>query len=282
MSLLNTSLNQFFAEKFEEDDLTRNLSYMQSLPAEMVECHLKIKSDLVLSGTKIFANSFNYLLNDCLDENILKDFEGSFLAKSENHIFKFNLPFNIALTGERIALNLLHRSCSISTMTKQFVELASPFGISILDTRKTTPGLRSLEKAAVVTGGGKNHRLGQTDIWMIKDNHKKIFGGLREAVLFFQSVGGFYTPILAEIHDLEELKQAIDLNIKHVMLDNFDPSDVRKAVQSKPDNITYEVSGGITLDTISDYLISGVDAISIGSLTSFPERVDLSLKMERL
>ena len=232
LSLLNTSLNQFLAAKFEEDDLTRNLSYIHSLPDEVVECHLKIKSDLVLSGTKIFANCFNYLSSDCLDENILTEYEGRFLAENENHIFKFKLPFNVALTGERIALNLLHRSCSISTMTKQFVDLASPYGISILDTRKTTPGLRALEKAAVATGGGKNHRLGQTDMWMIKDNHKKFFGGLKQAVQYFQSVAGFYTPILAEIHDLDELKQAIDLNIKHVMLDNFDPKDVRKAIES--------------------------------------------------
>ena len=282
MSLLNTSLNQFLATKFEEDDLTRNLSYMQSLPNEIVECHLKIKSDLVLSGTKIFTNSFNYLLKDCLDENILMEHEGQFLAGKENHVFKFKLPFNVALTGERIALNLLHRSCSISTLTKKFVDLASPYKISILDTRKTTPGLRSLEKAAVVTGGGKNHRQGQTDMWMIKDNHKKIFGGLKEAVTYFQSVGGFYTPLLAEIHDLEELNQAIELNLKHVMLDNFDPADVIKAIGIKPVNMTYEVSGGITLETISEYLITGVDAISVGSLTSFPERVDLSLKMEKL
>jgi nicotinate-nucleotide pyrophosphorylase (carboxylating) len=282
LSLLDTSLNQFLSSKFEEDDLTRNLSYMQTLPSDLVECQLKIKSDLVLSGTKIFANSFNYLLNESIDENILMGHEGKFLSGSDQHVFKFNLPFNVALTGERIALNLLHRSCSVSTLTKKFVDLAKPFGIAILDTRKTTPGLRSLEKAAVVAGGGRNHRLGQTDMWMIKDNHKKFFGGLKEVVEYFYSVGGFYTPLLAEIHDLQELQQAIELNIKHVMLDNFSPEDVKKAIDLKPDQMTYEVSGGMTLETIAPYLLNGVDAISIGSLTSFPERVDLSLKMERL
>jgi nicotinate-nucleotide pyrophosphorylase (carboxylating) len=282
LSLLNTSLNQFLSVKFEEDDLTRNLSYMQTLPGDLVECQLKVKSDLVLSGTKVFANSFNYLLNNCVDENILMEHEGKFLSGSDQHVFKFKLPFNVALTGERIALNLLHRSCSVSTLTKIFVDLADPFGIAILDTRKTTPGLRSLEKAAVVTGGGKNHRLGQTDMWMIKDNHKKFFGGLKQAVEYFYSVGGFYTPLLAEIHDLQELQQAIELNIKHVMLDNFSPDDVKQAIDLKPDQMTYEVSGGMTLETITPYLIPGVDAISVGSLTSFPERVDLSLKMDRL
>ncbi|MBT7610025.1 MAG: carboxylating nicotinate-nucleotide diphosphorylase [Bacteriovoracaceae bacterium] len=282
MSLLNTSLNQFLSTKFEEDDLARNLSYMQTLPSDLVECQLKVKSDLVLSGTKIFANSFNYLLNDCVDENILMEHEGKFLSGSDQHVFKFKLPFNVGLTGERIALNLLHRSCSVSTLTKKFVDLAEPFGIAILDTRKTTPGLRSLEKAAVVTGGGKNHRFGQTDMWMIKDNHKKFFGGLKQAVDYFYSVGGFYTPLLAEIHGLQELQQAIELNIKHVMLDNFSRDDVKKAIDLKPDQMTYEVSGGMSLETITPYLIPGVDAISIGSLTSFPERVDLSLKMDRL
>jgi nicotinate-nucleotide pyrophosphorylase (carboxylating) len=282
LSLLQSSLNQFLATKFEEDDLSRNASYMTSLPSDMVECQLKIKSNLILSGTEIFANTFNYLKADCLDEHIFKDQEGNmFLAKDKVN-FTFNLPFNIALTGERIALNLLHRSCAISTMTKKFVDMAKPYGIAILDTRKTTPGLRSLEKAAVVAGGGHNHRLGQTDMWMIKDNHKKFFGGLKQAVDYFHSVGSFYTPLLAEIHDLEELQQAFELKIAHVMLDNFSPSDVKKAIALKPQNVTYEVSGGMTLETISDYLIPGIDAISIGSLTSFPERVDLSLKMERV
>ncbi len=280
LSILNSSLETFLSDKFKEDDLSRNLSYMQTLPSFPVDCSLKIKSDLVLSGTRIFASCFNFLGPHSLDEDFLSDKEGIWLQGGEEEIV-FTLPFNIALTGERIALNLLHRSCAISTMTKRFVELAAPKGIMILDTRKTTPGLRALEKAAVVTGGGRNHRLGQTDMWMIKDNHKKVFGGLEKAMDYFSSVGSFYTPLLAEIHDLEELKESFRLKIKHLMLDNFSPEDVKAAIDMKPEGVTYEVSGGITFQNIPNYLIKGVDAISIGSLTSFPEKVDLSLKMEK-
>lgn len=281
-SSMNSSMQSFLSDLFREDDLDRNAKYINSLPETVVNCRLKIKSDLVFSGTDYFVAAFNYLKPGVIQDNFLKEFEGQSFQKEEDREFMFQLPFNVALTGERIALNLIHRSCAISTLTKKYVDKASQVGISILDTRKTTPGLRALEKAAVTVGGGHNHRLGQTDMWMIKDNHKKIFGGLEKAMEFFKSMNSFYTPLLAEIHDISELQQAFSLGIKHVMLDNFSPDEVRRAIDLKPDGVTYEVSGGITLETMDAYLIQGVDAMSVGTLTSFPERVDLSLKMDPL
>jgi nicotinate-nucleotide pyrophosphorylase (carboxylating) len=188
----------------------------------------------------------------------------------------------VAILGERIALNLLTRATSIATFTRFFVDLAKEKNIAVLDTRKTTPGLRSLEKYAVTVGGGFNHRFGQGDFWMVKDNHKRFFGGIEKAVGFFRSLKGFYQPIIVEVENLEELVTAQELGIKNLLLDNFTPEKVKSAVDLKKDGVTFEVSGGITLETFSQYLISGVDAISLGCLTQFAPRVDISLKMEKL
>jgi nicotinate-nucleotide pyrophosphorylase (carboxylating) len=282
MDILNNAYRDFYETLFAEDDLSRNFVYMKNLPTEPVRCRLKIKSDLVLSGGEFFALAFQYLGASDLEIDLLKHDEGKWLLETDRKEYTFTLPFNIALTGERIALNLLQRSCAISTTTRRLVDKTEDFGIKILDTRKTTPGLRALEKNAVVEGGGFNHRLGQTDMWMVKDNHKKYFGGVREAVEFFKSRKAFYTPIEVEIHDLTELKEAVDLGVMHFMLDNFSLDDIHRAIDIKPDGATYEVSGGVNLSNIENYLIDGIDAISSGTITSYPERVDISLKMERV
>ncbi|OUR93652.1 nicotinate-nucleotide diphosphorylase (carboxylating) [Halobacteriovorax marinus] len=268
------------AHFFSEDDLHRNHSYISALPVDTVKCSLKIKDDLTLAGLPYFVETFNFLGAE-LDYEAFSEFEGKTFSKQDNFVINFDLPFALALTGERIALNLLQRSSSIATFAKKFSDLATPKGIKILDTRKTTPGLRGLEKYATRLGGCFNHRMGQSDVWMVKDNHKSFFGGVKEAVDFFRNMNGFYTPIEVEIHDLAELQMAFDLGIKHLMLDNFSPEQIREAVKVKPAGVTYEASGGIKLETIESYLIEGLDAISIGSITYGAPSVDLSLKYER-
>lgn len=256
-----------------EDDLNRNHHYLRSLPTHPVELTLKFKSPVLVAGTDYFSAVFNFLGEDVSE---IGELEKKEFSSPENFIFKKKIPFNVAVTGERLALNLLQHGSSIATWTKKFVSLSG--SVKILDTRKTTPGLRSLEKYAVRIGGGYNHRLGQTDLWMIKDNHKACLGGLKGAFEFFQSQGTFYNNIIAEIHDVSELKEAIQLGIKHVMLDNFSAESIREAVRMKQPGMTYEVSGGIRLETVKDYLIEGVDALSVGSLTYSAPRVDISLK----
>jgi nicotinate-nucleotide pyrophosphorylase (carboxylating) len=188
------------------------------------------------------------------------------------------IPFNIALSGERLALNLLQHASSIATWTDKHVQIANKKGIKILDTRKTTPGLRTLEKYAVRVGGGFNHRFGQTETWMIKDNHKSSLGGLEGAWSFFINQGAFYNNIVVEIHSLEELRKAVSLGCMNLMLDNFKPQEIREALSLKKAGMTFEVSGGLHLSTLEDFLIEGVDALSLGSLTYSAPRVDLSLK----
>lgn len=272
-SILSKEIEAFL----KEDDLFNHPLYFTSLPQKNVRAKIKIKSDLILAGTPWFQTTFKYLGSDIED---LKKFEGKKFKSGEEIELKGQLSLAAALTGERVALNLLQKASSIATFTNQFVEKVQELGIKILDTRKTTPGLRNIEKYAVVIGGGYNHRMGQTDLWMVKDNHKKCFGGLIPAVEFFKKLNGFYTPIEVEIHDLKELEVALEVGIKHVMLDNFSKSDIQKAISIKPQGVTYEVSGGVNLSNISDYCIKGVDAISIGSLTYAAPAVDISFKYE--
>lgn len=264
----------------QEDDLSRNFHYIRSLPKHPVKLSLKVKSPLTLAGTDYFAATF-IALGAAIDFNFLTALEGKRFTPIEVE-FPQSLPFNIAVTGERLALNLLQHASSIATWTDKHVELAKPFGIKILDTRKTTPGLRSLEKYAVRVGGGFNHRLGQADSWMIKDNHKTSLGGLEKAWQFFQDQGAFYNNIIVEIHSLEELGQAIDLGCRHVMLDNFNSDQLREAARMKKEGMTFEVSGGINLSTLPQFLIPGIDALSLGSLTYSAPRVDLSLKFKAI
>ena len=277
MNLLQVGLRADIVRFFEEDDLQGNAFYLSKLPSNEVECLLKIKSDVVLSGLPYFFSAFNYLGAKVNDE-IINKYEGQRLNRGE--VITFQLPFSIALTGERVALNLLQRASAVSTFTSKFVEQARPHGIHILDTRKTTPGLRSLEKYAVRMAGGHNHRFSQADVWMIKDNHKTFFGGLKPAWDFFQSMQTHYQSIVVEIHSLEELKLAFDLGVKHVMLDNFSREEILSAIEIKKPHVTYEISGGVNLENCQNYFIKGIDAISIGALTHSAPHVDFSMKIK--
>lgn len=281
--LLKKAMEEDFRRFFDEDDLSRNFRYIQSLPQDEVKCQLFFKSDMVIAGLPFFFEAFRFLgaeFSSAEYSSFLQK-EGQEVTASKIPQIEFSLPFSLALTGERIALNLLQHASSIATATRRFVEIASPHGISILDTRKTTPGLRSLEKYAVTVGGGNNHRLGQADMWMIKDNHKNFFGGIANALAFFREQKGFYTPIEVEIHDLKELQEVAQMGIKHFMLDNFTPDQVREAVKQKVAGSTYEISGGIRLETLESYCLPGVDAISVGAITYDAPHMDISFKYQR-
>lgn len=279
MDFIAKGFEESYRKFFQEDDLEGNAFYLRELPSEEVECLLKIKSDVFLSGLPYFIGAFNYL-GAALSYDDFKKYEGKEFKKGE--VITFKLPFHIALTGERIALNLLQQSTKVSTFTKKFLNKNSNPNIAILDTRKTTPGLRQLEKYAVRVAGANNHRFSQADAWMIKDNHKTFFGGLKPAWDYFKNMQTFYQSIIVEIHSLEELKEAQALGVKHVMLDNFSIEQIGEAIAIKKAGMTYEISGGLNLETIENYLIEGVDALSIGALTHSAPHVDLSMKIKKL
>ncbi|MDB9787087.1 carboxylating nicotinate-nucleotide diphosphorylase [Bacteriovoracaceae bacterium] len=280
-----TKILQDIGYFINEDGDGQNDYYNFELPESEVECNLFFKESCgVVAGLPYFLAVFKHLhpvFDICSIE--WKKIEGKrFDELVKKPIFSFNLPFNTAISGERLALNLLQRASSIASMTYQYNRFLSSRGITLLDTRKTTPGLRSLEKYAVRIGGGSNHRFSQSDVWMIKDNHKSYFGGVREAITFFRDIKSFYCPIVVEVHSLDELQDCIDLKIHHVLLDNFSTNELYNLIEIKPDWMTYEVSGGINLDNIESYAIEGIDAISVGAITNVGHKMDFSLKFKKV
>jgi nicotinate-nucleotide pyrophosphorylase (carboxylating) len=266
------------ADYLREDGLDQNLSYLHSLPQHPVKTKLKIKSDLLLSGLPVFWEVFK-ALSPKISHQEFHDYEGKWFSSGSEISFP-EMPFGVAISGERVALNLLQRSTAVSTHTHVFAKKARPHGIKIVDTRKTTPGLRWLEKYAVKMGGGENHRFTQTDQWMIKDNHKFFWKGIQGAHDFFKSIGQPYKNTILEIHSIDEYLQAISLDLRFFLLDNFSPDKIKELVKHKVKGHFFEVSGGINENNIDQYLISGVDAISIGRITQFPASVDLSFKIQ--
>ena len=183
------------------------------------------------------------------------------------------------MMAERTALNLMQRLSGIATVTARYVAKAEKHGIHILDTRKTTPGLRALEKYAVELAGGTNHRFGLFDAILIKDNHISIAGGVTAAV---QGARKNFPEraIEVEVANKDELAEALALNVEHIMLDNMTPAQVKDSVNIVAGRSFIEVSGGVNLENIDEYLIDGVNAISIGALTHSVRSLDISLEIE--
>jgi nicotinate-nucleotide pyrophosphorylase (carboxylating) len=182
------------------------------------------------------------------------------------------------LRGERTALNFLQRLCGIATLTRRFALRLEGTKAKLLDTRKTTPGLRALERYAVRTGGGTNHRFGLFDAVLIKENHAQLAGGVGVAVKRArrQAAG---QKIEAEVRDLAEVREALEAGADMLLLDNMSVADVRQAVRVVAGRVPLEVSGGITLETIRDFAEAGVDFISVGALTHSAPAADISFDL---
>ena len=181
------------------------------------------------------------------------------------------------LSAERTALNLLGRLCGVATLTRTYVRAVEGTGAKITDTRKTTPGLRALEKYAVLCGGGINHRFGLDDAILIKDNHVAACGGVAEALRRARDVAGHLTPIEVEVESLAQLDEALAFAPQVVMLDNFSLADMRQAVAVTKGRVTLEASGGISLETVRAIAETGVDVISVGTLTHSAPVLDIGL-----
>lgn len=184
------------------------------------------------------------------------------------------------LTAERTALNLLQRLSAVATLTARFVEAVAGTRAQIIDTRKTTPGMRLLEKAAVRVGGGGNHRFGLDDGVLIKDNHIRAAGGVTEAVKRARNEAPHGLVVEVEVTTLEELDEALSAGAQAILLDNMDPATVKQAVERVGGDAVLEASGGMHLDNVRAYAETGVDLISIGALTHSAGSVDISLEVE--
>jgi nicotinate-nucleotide pyrophosphorylase (carboxylating) len=184
-------------------------------------------------------------------------------------------PARAVLTGERTALNLLGRLCGIATLTRAYADAVAGTGVTILDTRKTTPGLRALEKYAVGCGGGANHRAGLDDAILVKENHLRLAGGIRPAVAALRDG----RPIEVEAETLAEVAEALEAGVERILLDNMSPAEVARAVGLADGRAQLEASGGITLDTVRAYAETGVEFVSIGALTHSARSLHVSLEL---
>lgn len=192
-------------------------------------------------------------------------------------LFRLHGPARLLLTGERNALNFVQTLSGVATLTARYVAELEETDCRLLDTRKTIPGLRTAQKYAVACGGGKNHRIGLYDAYLIKENHILACGGIAEAINEARHLNPG-KPVEVEVESLAELEQALAANADIVMLDNFDVTMMREAVAINQGRAKLEVSGNVTLDTLAEFAATGVDFISVGALTKHVRALDLSMR----
>jgi nicotinate-nucleotide pyrophosphorylase (carboxylating) len=239
---------------------------------------LVAKAPLVLAGLDIFLEVFRLLEPAVVAEVERKD--GDELSVGTIPARVRGLAGTL-LTGERVALNLLQRLSGIATLTRRFVREVAGTNAQILDTRKTTPGLRSLEKYAVRVGGGRNHRKDMAEAVLIKENHISMAGGVAAALDAAEAAKGRARWIEIEVTNFDELRDALAHGPDVILLDNMTPAQVRQAVERvRPEKIRLEASGGITLANVREFAEAGVDWISVGALTHSAPAVDLSFEIE--
>ena len=264
----------------QEDIGSGDHTTLSCIPADAKgSARLLVKEDGVLAGVEV-AQLVIAAVDEKLHCRVLLT-DGA-RVKKDDVAFTVNGPARSILLAERVLLNFMQRMSGIATLTRRFVDAIEGTGAHVLDTRKTTPGLRMLEKWAVRIGGGENHRFGLYDRVLIKDNHVDFAGGIPQAIdaanryLIAQQLD---LPIEIETRSLKELETVLSIGRVHrIMLDNFSPTDLRTAVQRVNHRFETEASGGITLENARTYAASGVDFISVGALTHSARALDLSLK----
>ncbi|GAB6170197.1 carboxylating nicotinate-nucleotide diphosphorylase [Clostridium carnis] len=245
------------------------LSYNTKSSADLI-----CKEDGVLAGEAIFARVFEIIGNVSVKFN-KKD--GDNILSGEV-IAKLTGDTNNILFGERVALNIIQRLSGIATLTNRYVEKLSNYNTKLLDTRKTTPNLRLLEKYAVKIGGGENHRFNLSDGIMIKDNHINAAGGVKEAIKKVKNNISFVRKIEIETENLQMVEDAIEEGVDIIMLDNMDICTAKKAIKIIDNKAIVEYSGNVTLENIEEIAKIGVDYISVGALTHSVNILDISLK----
>jgi nicotinate-nucleotide pyrophosphorylase (carboxylating) len=261
----------------DEDVGSGDLTSLFFIPDTLVsEGRIFAKEPCVVAGVEVVRRIYRKL-DPRIELHILRP-DGSVLRPGESVIELSGLTRPI-LTGERVALNFIQRLSGIATMTAQFVEAVRGTGVKILDTRKTTPGLRALEKAAVKSGGGQNHRMGLYDGVMVKDNHLLAQTELQEAIL---SLRRSHPNILIEVEadSMDQVRQFAGLiGVDVILLDNMSPDQLRACVSLKRPGLQFEASGGVSLATVRQIAETGVDSISVGQLTHSARAIDFSLEL---
>ncbi|MFO8033791.1 MAG: carboxylating nicotinate-nucleotide diphosphorylase [Candidatus Bipolaricaulota bacterium] len=244
-------------------------------PDATARCILVAKAAGVIAGLPVAEVVFRQLNGDISMVPYVQDGEP---VEAGQAVAQVQGPARPIFTAERTALNFLGRLSGIATLTAQFVDAVTNHQAVILDTRKTTPGWRELEKYAVRCGGGRNHRMGLHDMVLIKDNHIAAAGGLGEAVRRVRAAG-HQLPLQVEVSSLAELRAALELGVERLLLDNMDLATLRRAVHRAGGRAFLEASGGVSLQRAAEIAATGVDAISVGALTHSAPALDLSLEL---
>ncbi|MHA2758918.1 carboxylating nicotinate-nucleotide diphosphorylase [Aeromonas dhakensis] len=247
----------------------------QLIPADRISTARVITREAgVFCGQPWVDEVFTQLGGDVQVEWLVQD--GEVLTPNQE-LFRLHGPARTLLTGERNALNFVQTLSGVATLTARYVAELAGTDCRLLDTRKTLPGLRSAQKYAVTCGGGKNHRIGLYDAYLIKENHILACGGIAQAIAEARRLNPG-KPVEVEVESLAELTQALAAHADIVMLDNFDVPMMREAVALNQGRAKLEVSGNVTLDTLAEYAATGVDFISVGALTKHVRALDLSMR----
>lgn len=273
--LIDDLLNLAFAEDVGDGDHTT----LSTIPAEeQGKQHLIVKEEGILAGVEIARKVF---------EKFDPQLKMTVFIEDGAHVKPGDIAFEVEgsvrslLQTERVMLNIMQRMSGIATQTAKYQQRLDGLKTKVLDTRKTTPGMRMLEKEAVRIGGGCNHRIGLFDMILIKDNHVDFAGGIPQAVSAarkYLAEKGKDLKIELEVRNEDEIRQALEAGVDRIMLDNFTPERTREAVKLINGRTEIESSGGITLDTLRDYGECGVDFISVGALTHSVKGLDMSFK----
>lgn len=277
-------LMQFQIDDIIKTALLEDINYVDVSTDYLVEensvstARYVAKADGVLCGVDIAARVFELLDSEAESEIYIHDGES---VKKGDIIARFTAKTRALLKGERTALNIIQHMSGIATATNRCVKLVEGTKASIADTRKTLPGLRVLQKYAVTVGGGKNHRYNLSDCAMLKDTHIDAYGSITAAVNKLREKMGHTTKIEVEVGNLEQLKEALDLNVEIIMLDNMSVDDMKKAVEITNGKSLLEASGNVTEENIKEIAQTGVDIISLGALTHSVKAFDISMKMDK-
>ena len=260
----------FLAEDMPDGDKTTEGTIPEGLT---ISAEIQSGGKLVFAGEKIIYHCFG---ENC--QTTLNHYDGDVLSNWDV-IGVVTGPAREILSRERVMLNLIQRLCGIATLTLEYAEIANPFNVKILDTRKTTPGLRLFEKYAVAVGGGYNHRLNLSDGILIKDNHIIAAGSVAKAIESVRKAGAGL-PLEIEVDNINQIREALEANVDGFLLDNMNPQTIKESVsliRASENDIFIEASGGITLKNIHPFLETGIDAISIGALTHQAVSKDICL-----
>ncbi|MDE6199744.1 MAG: carboxylating nicotinate-nucleotide diphosphorylase [Muribaculaceae bacterium] len=272
-------IDDLIALAFAEDVGDGDHTTLSTIPAdEMGRQQLIVKEEGILAGVEMARRVFNYFDPELKMTVFIND---GARVKPGDIAFVVEGPVRSLLQTERTMLNIMQRMSGIATMTAKYQDRLAGLKTKVLDTRKTTPGMRLIEKEAVKIGGGENHRIGLFDMILIKDNHVDFAGGIQQAVAAAKNYckeTGRDLKIEVEVRNTDEIDQALAAGVDRIMLDNFTPERTREAVDHIAGRVEIESSGGITLDTLRQYGECGVDYISVGALTHSVKGLDMSFK----